>query len=71
MLEKIIKDEEYRALYRAISLLPSAQNEIITLFYFEDLSVREISQIVKKSELSVKTALCRARIALREILEEG
>lgn len=70
VLNKIIKDEEYRALYRALSLLPSAQNEIITLFYFENLSLREIAQILNKSELSVKTALCRARLALREILEK-
>ena len=70
VLDKIIKDEQYRTLYRAISLLPSAQNEIITLFYFEELSLKEISQIVKKNESSVKTALCRARIALREILEQ-
>lgn len=70
VIERIIKDEEYRALYRAISLLPRAQNEMITLFYFEELSLKEISQIVNKSESSVKTALCRARIALREILEQ-
>lgn len=71
VLDKIIKDEEYRALYRALSLLPESQREIIMLFYFEELSLREISQIIKKSELTTKTALCRARIALREILEEG
>ena len=69
VLDKIIKDEEYRALYRALSLLPKLENEIITLFYFENLSIREISQIVEKSEGMVKTTLCRARIKLKEILE--
>ena len=69
ILDKIIKDEEYRALYRAISLLETSEKEVITLFYFEDLSIREISQIVSKNEGAIKTSLCRARIKLKEILE--
>ena len=36
-LESIIRKEEYRALYHAISLLNSSYKEVITLFYFEDL----------------------------------
>lgn len=69
VLDRIIRDEEYRALYRAISLLPKIENEIIVLFYFEDLSIREISQIIGKSESTVKTTLCRARIKLKELIE--
>ena len=69
LLEKIIKDEEYRALYHALSLLPPLQNEMITLFYFENLSMREIAKVVKKSESNVKTTLCRARMKLKELLE--
>ena len=69
LLERIVKDEEYRALYHAISLLPQNYSEVITLFYFEDLSVKEIARIMKKSESVVKTTLCRARIKLKELLE--
>jgi len=69
-LEKIIKSEEYRALYHAISLLPSSQKEIIHLFYFSGLSVKEIAGITNKSETNVKVILCRAREDLRKKLEE-
>ena len=69
LLETIVKDEEYRALYHAISLLSEQYREAIMLFYFEDLSVKEIAQVLKKSENHVKTMLCRARIKLKELLE--
>lgn len=71
ILEKVVKDEEYRALYHAISLLPTLQSEMITLFYFENLSIREIAAVVKKSESTVKTTLCRARMKLKELLEQS
>ena len=69
LLAELIKDEEYRALYHAISLLPEGYREVITLFYVEELSVREIARVTKKGEGLVKTTLCRARIKLKEILE--
>ncbi len=68
-LDKIIRDEEYRALYRAVSLLPREQNEVILLFYFEDLPVRSIAVITGKSETYVKVLLYRARENLRKLLE--
>ncbi|MBQ7364487.1 MAG: sigma-70 family RNA polymerase sigma factor [Clostridia bacterium] len=70
LLETIIKDEEYRALYHAISLLPESYRELITLFYFENLSVKDMARVTKKSESHVKTALCRARMKLKELLEQ-
>lgn len=70
-LEKIIKKEEYRALYRAISLLGQAQKEAITLFYFSNLTVREISEVTGKSESNIKVLLHRGREELRRILEVG
>lgn len=67
-LESIIRQEEYRALYHAISLLKSSQKEVITLFYFENLSVKEIAQVIEKSEAVVKVTLFRGREALKNIL---
>lgn len=69
LLENLVRDEEYRALYHALSLLPKAQNEAVTLFYFEELSIREIAGVLKKSESYVKTTLCRARMKLKELLQ--
>ena len=70
VIEGIIRREEYRSLYRAIGLLPDAQKEVVTLFYFSGLPVKSISEITGKSETNIKVLLCRARDKLRTILEE-
>ena len=70
VLESIIKKEEYRALYHAISLLNPSYKEAITLFYFEDLSINDISLVLGKSEAVVKVTLFRGREALKKILSE-
>ena len=70
VIEGIIRREEYRSLYRAIGLLPDAQKEVVTLFYFSGLPVKSISEITGKSETTIKVLLCRARDKLRTILEE-
>ena len=70
VIERVIRREEYRSLYRAIALLPEAQREAVTLFYFSGLSVKSISEITGKSETNTKVLLCRARDKLRKIMEE-
>lgn len=70
MLYKIIEDENYRALYNAIGLLPNNLKEIILLFYFEDMKIETISSIVGKSESNVKVMLYRAREQIKKILEK-
>ena len=70
-LEGIIRKEEYLALYRAISLLNASYKEVITLFYFEDLSIKEISSVIGKSEEVVKVSLYRGREALKKILAKA
>ena len=70
VIEGIIRREEYRSLYRAIGLLPDAQKEVVTLFYFSGLPIRSISDITGKSETNIKVLLCRARDKLRTVMEE-
>ncbi len=67
-LEKVIRSEEYRSLYHAISLLNPAYKEAITLFYFEGLSIKDIALVTGKSETVVKVTLFRGREALKKIL---
>ena len=52
VLSQIVKDENYRALYNAIGLLPPNLKEVILLFYFEDMRIDAISSIVGKSDQS-------------------
>ena len=57
-------------LWQAVLSLPAEQRTVVTLFYYERLSIREISGILKISEGAVKTRLSRARARLRELLRE-
>lgn len=68
VLDAIIKREEYRSLYHAITRLKPSHKEVITLFYYENLSVKEIALVTGKSEAAVKVTLFRAREALKKIL---
>ena len=70
-LEGIIRKEEYRALYHAISVLNPAYKEVITLFYFENLSLKDIALVTGKSEAVVKVSLFRGRESLKKILSTG
>lgn len=70
VLSQIVKDENYRALYNAIGLLPPNLKEVILLFYFEDMRIDAISSIVGKSESNVKVMLFRGREQIKKILEK-
>ena len=43
---------------------------IITLFYFENVPIKTIGEIIGKNENNVKVLLYRARENLKQILEE-
>lgn len=69
LVDDIIQKEEYRALYKAIDLLQDSYKEVVRLFYFDGMSVREIAEITGYSVDNVKIQLYRARNKLKEILE--
>ena len=62
--------EEILSLREAVAALPEHQREVITLFYLQDLTVRQIAEILDKNENTVKVTLSRARNKLREFLED-
>ena len=68
-VDKIIRDERYKALYRAIALLPDTQKEAVLLFYFEELRIKDIAGVTGKTEDYVKVLLYRARENMKNILE--
>lgn len=70
IVETVIRQEEYRALYKAISLLQDNYKEAVLLYYFDGLSVREIADITGNSTDNVKIQLYRARLKLKELLEK-
>lgn len=55
-------------LFNTVMSLPKKERTVIHLFYYEDMSVKEIAQVLKIKESSVKTRLCRARKNIKNIL---
>ena len=59
---------EYLELFEKINKLPKKYSTVIFLFYYEELSVKEISSITKQKESTVKSQLSRARTMLKDML---
>lgn len=53
----------------AVSRLPEKYRLIVHLFYFEELSIKEISEITNQKETTVKTQMFRAREMLKQIMK--
>ena len=62
--------EEYLDLYRAINSLKEQDKLCVLLYYIEDYSVREVSQILRIPEGTVKSKLRKSRMQLKDILKE-
>ena len=69
-LEHMIKAEKQELIKRCVDKLPSESSYLISLYYFEELSLDEISVIVGIASNTVKVKLFRARKKLTVILEQ-
>jgi len=62
-------------LFQSVMALPEQHRTVLYLFYYEELSVREIAELLRISETSVTSRLSRARKALKqewtEVLKDG
>ena len=63
--------ENQSDIYAQILKLPQPMREVILLFYYEDMSIREISFILHTTEANVKKRLSRARQKLKLQLDEN
>ena len=64
-LESLIADENARALWRAVEILPLAERTAAILYYREGLTVDEVAETTEVSAGTVKSLLFRARNHLR------
>ena len=55
-------------LYNAVMELSKKECTVIHLFYYENLSIKDIAKLLKIKESAVKTRLSRARVKLKEKL---
>jgi RNA polymerase sigma-70 factor (ECF subfamily) len=56
---------------RSIARLSRRQREVVVLFYFADLTVREVAGALSMNEGAVKGALHRARESIGSALAEA
>jgi len=68
--EAVVRQEERRRLMEKVLQLPARYREVIHLFYYEDLSVKEIARITGRGESTVTSQLTRGRELLRRTLKE-
>lgn len=61
---------ESENLFETVMKLPRNYRIVIHLFYYEDYSVKEISDILRLSESNVKVRLSRGRALLKTTLKE-
>lgn len=68
--ELALETKEEIDLSHALGKLPPAYREVIHLFYYEELSTREIGQLLHRKTSTVRTQLTRARAILKKLLKE-
>lgn len=61
--------EAYMDLQNCIYQMEPKFREVVILYYFEDLKIREIAEILSVSEGTIKSRLSRARDKLKKYLE--
>jgi len=68
-LEQLERKEQRVLIQESISKLPAEEAALITFYYFEDQSIREIAGITNLSEQNIKVKLYRSRKKLCTLLQ--
>ncbi|MBT8325670.1 MAG: sigma-70 family RNA polymerase sigma factor [Winogradskyella sp.] len=69
-LEQLIEAEKQQLIKNSLAQLPEDYRLVLQMFYFEDLSLQEMAEIINIEANTVKVKLFRARKKLATILEE-
>ncbi|AWL26418.1 RNA polymerase sigma factor [Streptococcus suis] len=66
----VYDQEDYEELYQAVAALPEKYQQVIDLYYFQDMSIKEIAHILGAGQSWVKISLYRGRKLLAKNLKE-
>lgn len=69
-LDQLETEERNATIKHCIESLPSEDSFLLTLFYFDELSLEEIAKVVKLKPNNVKVKLFRSRKKLASILKQ-
>ncbi|MDZ5470468.1 sigma-70 family RNA polymerase sigma factor [Bacillus sp. 31A1R] len=66
--EHLLKKERNNLLLQMIMALPDELRIVTILYYYQDLSLKEISQLINVPTSTIKTRLFRARVSLGKVI---
>jgi RNA polymerase sigma-70 factor (ECF subfamily) len=69
LISKVEDKETNKTVRAAVMDLPGKHKDVILMFYFLDMSIKEIAQALNIKEGTAKSRLSRAKIKLKEKLE--
>ena len=69
-LDKLEDEEREQTIQKCIALLPNDDSFLLTLYYFDELTLEEISKTIGIKPNNVKVKLYRSRIKLATILKQ-
>ena len=64
-------DDRYEALNRALDILPARYRAVIHLYYYEEMSVDEISAVINTKPATIRSRLARGRERLKRELTQN
>ena len=68
--EPVFEEPEQRELYREVLALPEKYRTVLGLYYYEELSTKEIAVLLNIRQTAVTTRLARGRDLLKQRLME-
>ena len=68
--QDIIQKDEDQVLSDAVINLPVKYREVIYLYYFQELTIKEMAEMTGNSQSTIKTRMRRAKHILKTSLEE-
>lgn len=68
--EAVLQWEQRYPIIEEVQKLPQKYRLIIHLFYYEEMSIKEIAELLKLKESNVRARLTRARQKLKDVLKE-
>ena len=68
--ESVTQWEMQHPVVEQVRKLPQKYKAVIHLFYYEEMSIKEIAEVLELKESNVKARLTRARQKLKQVLKE-
>ena len=69
--EIVIRKQESQNIWELASTLPAKEYEALWLRYAEDMPIKDIARVTKKSPITVRVLLYRARLNLAERIDQS